>query len=321
MVRELLKVENLKTYFFTEEGVVKAVDGVTFDIKRGEIFCLVGETGCGKSVTALSIMRLVRPPGKIVDGKIIFEGKDLLKLNEEEMREIRGKKIAMIFQNPLTSLNPVFTIGFQVGEPLEVHEKLSSNKIRKIVINLLRRVRIPDPEIRVNAYPHQLSGGMRQRSMIAMMISCKPSLLIADEPTTALDVTIQAQILKLIIELKDELGSAILLITHDFGVVAEVGDRVGVMYLGNLVELGNVEDLFREPMHPYTRGLLNALPLKLKRKSMLETIPGSLSSPINPPPGCKFHPRCKYAMPVCSKLPPPQVYVGNDRWVACHLYN
>jgi len=316
----LLSVENLRTYFYLSRGVVKAVDGVSFNIMRDEVFSLVGETGCGKSVTALSILRLIGPPGKIVSGKVMFEGRNLLELSEADMRKIRGKEIAMIFQNPMTSLNPILTVGFQIGEPLMAHFGEDKKSAISKAIKLIRRVKIPDPDIRARYYPHQFSGGMRQRALIAMMISCRPKLLIADEPTTALDVTIQAQILDLLMELKKDYKTSMLMITHDFGVVAEMSDRVGVMYLGNIVEMGEVEEVFKNPLHPYTKGLIACLPLKPERKKKLEHIPGVLPSPINPPRGCKFHPRCKYAMDICRKKPPETIDLGGHI-VACHMYS
>lgn len=320
MNKTLLEVRDLKTYFYTGEGVVKAVDGVTFDIKEGEIFCLVGETGCGKSVTSLSIMRLVPKPGKIVGGKIFFKGKNLLELSEDEMRKIRGKEISMIFQNPMTSLNPVYTVGFQIAEPIMIHQKLKKREAWKKAIEMIAAVKIPDPEARAKSYPHQLSGGMRQRAMIAMMLSCNPSLLIADEPTTALDVTIQAQILELMKELREKFNTSILMITHDLGVVAEIADRVGVMYAGNIVELADVESIFENPKHPYTQGLLRTIPTKGKKKSELEIIPGNVPNLVNPPPGCRFHPRCKYAMEICKKEKPKMIEIEKGHFVACHLY-
>jgi len=320
MNKTLLEVRDLKTYFYTEEGVVKAVDGVTFDIKEGEIFCLVGETGCGKSVTSLSIMRLVPKPGKIVGGEIFFKGKNLLELSEDEMRKIRGKEISMIFQNPMTSLNPVYTVGFQIAEPIMIHQKLKKRETWKKAIEMIAAVKIPDPEARAKSYPHQLSGGMRQRAMIAMMLSCNPSFLIADEPTTALDVTIQAQILELIKELREKFNTSILMITHDLGVVAEIADRVGVMYAGGIIELADVESIFENPKHPYTQGLLRTIPTKGKKKSELEIIPGNVPNLVNPPPGCRFHPRCKYAMEICKKEKPKMIEIEKGHFVACHLY-
>jgi len=326
MPEPILKIRGLKTYFFLEEGVVKAVDGVDLDIKKGEILGLVGETGCGKSVTALSILRLIQSPGKIVEGKVIFEGEDLLKKSSEEMRKIRGTKISMIFQDPHTSLDPVFTIGSQIAEPIELHQVeeqhlMSAEEVPKKVIEMLKLVRIPDAEQRVAEYPHQFSGGMKQRAMIAMMLSCNPSLLIADEPTTSLDVTIQAQILDLMRDLRRKLGASVLLITHNLGVVAEMCDRVAVMYAGNIVEQAEIMTLFRSPKHPYTKALLAAVPKVGTKKRKLETIPGMVPSLITPPPGCKFHPRCSYVMDICRKEFPQMIEIGKGNSVRCYLYS
>jgi oligopeptide/dipeptide ABC transporter ATP-binding protein len=321
----LLKVQGLKTYFFLERGVVKAVDGVNFEIKKGEILGVVGETGCGKSVTALSIMRLILRPGKIVEGKIIFEGEDLLKKSREEMRKIRGTKIAMIFQDPHTSLDPVFTIGSQIAEPIALHQVEEQNlmKLEDVpgkVMEMLKLVGIPDPEQRVTEYPHQFSGGMKQRAIIGMMLSCNPALLIADEPTTAVDVTIQAQILDLMRELRRKLGTSIMIITHNLGLIVEMCERVAVMYAGNMVEQADTMALFENPAHPYTRALLAAVPKVGAERKELETIPGMVPSLIHPPPGCKFHPRCPHAMDVCRKKFPETVEVGKGHSVNCHLY-
>jgi len=325
----LLKVEDLHTYFYTYEGVVKAVDGVSFDIKKGEIFGLVGETGCGKSVTALSIIGLIDEPGRIESGKIIFKGKDMLKLSEEERRKIRGKGITMIFQEPMTALNPVYTIGDQILEILLLHKhgienikkapKELKEKEKKNVIEMLKLVRMPDPERTINSYPHELSGGMRQRAMIAMMLATQPALLIADEPTTALDVTVQAQILNILMDMKNKLGISILLITHDLGVVAEICDRVAVMYAGNIVEIGDVYSIFKKPLHPYTRGLMAAIPSMAEKKEELKYIRGSVPNLIYPPSGCRFHPRCEYAKDICKKERPKLVEVEPGHWVACHF--
>jgi oligopeptide/dipeptide ABC transporter ATP-binding protein len=327
MSETLLKVQGLKTYFFLERGVVRAVDGVDFEIKKGEILGLVGETGCGKSVTALSILRLIQsPPGKIFEGKIIFEDEDLLKKSSEEMRKLRGTKISMIFQDPHTCLDPVFTIGYQIAEPIELHQVeeqhlMRAEEVPKKVIDMLKLVRIPDPEQRVAEYPHQFSGGMKQRAIIAMMISGNPSLLIADEPTTALDVTIQAQILDLMRDLRRRLGTSILLITHNLGVVAEMCDRVAVMYAGNIVEQAEIMTLFKSPKHPYTKALLAAVPKVGSKKKELETIPGTVPSLITPPPGCKFHPRCPYVMDICRKKFPQMTKIGKEHLVRCYLYS
>jgi len=325
MSEPLLKVQGLKTYFFLERGVVKAVDGVDFEMKKGEILGLVGETGCGKSVTALSILRLISSPGKTVEGKVIFEGEDLLKKSGEEMRRIRGTKIAMIFQDPHTSLDPVFTIGYQIAEPIELHQVIeqhliSAEEVPRKVIEMLKLVGIPDPEQRVTEYPHQFSGGMKQRAMIGMMVSCNPSMLIADEPTTAVDVTIQAQILDLMRELRRKLGTSILIITHNLGVIVEMCDRVAVMYAGNIVEQADTLTLFESPKHPYTSALLAAVPKVGVERRDLETISGMVPSLINPPPGCKFHPRCSHAMDICRKKFPETVETEKGHLVNCHLY-
>ncbi|HEY3581964.1 MAG TPA: ABC transporter ATP-binding protein [Pyrinomonadaceae bacterium] len=321
----LLEVKNLRTHFPTRAGLVRAVDDVSFYLDRGELLGLVGESGCGKSMTALSIMRLISPPGKIVDGEIFFDGKDLLKLSDAEMREMRGDDIALIFQDPMTSLNPVFTVGEQIAEALRLHRKMSHKDARAATIEAMREVAIPDPARRINDYPHQLSGGMRQRVMIAMALACNPKLLIADEPTTALDVTIQAQILELLNELRKQRELAVLLITHDLGVVAEVADRVAVMYTGRIVEESPVDELFARPKHPYTEGLLRSVP-KLTgddviKKERLETIEGVVPSPTDLPPGCHFAPRCPHRMPRCTEgaIPLYQLEGGVD--VRCVLYD
>jgi len=324
-VSHLLEVIDLKTHFQTREGLVRAVDGVSFYLDRGELLGLVGESGCGKSITALSIMRLVAPPGKIVTGEILFDGRDLLKLSNREMRDVRGDDIAMIFQDPMTSLNPVFTVGEQIAEALRLHRKLSRTDARKAAVEAMREVSIPDPELRVNDYPHQLSGGMRQRVMIAMALACDPKLLIADEPTTALDVTIQAQILELLDHLRQTRELAVLLITHDLGVVAEVADRVAVMYTGKIVEESPVDELFARPKHPYTEGLLRSVP-KLTAKDVmkqerLQTIEGMVPRPNALPPGCHFEPRCPYAMPRCREGEIPLYPAGEGVVVRCVLYD
>lgn len=326
MAEPLLSVQGLKTYFFLERGVVKAVDGVDFEINKGEIFGVVGETGCGKSVTSLSILRLISsPPGKIVEGKVIFEGENLLEKSKEEMRKIRGNKISMIFQDPHTSLDPVFTVGYQIAESIELHQVIeqhliSAEDVPKKVIEMLKLVKIPDPEHRVVEYPHMFSGGMKQRTMIAMMLSCNPSLLIADEPTTAVDVTIQAQILDLMRELRQKLGMSILIITHNLGVIAEMCDRVAVMYAGNIVEQADLKTLFKSPKHPYTHALLEAVPKVGTKKGELASIPGMVPSLITPPPGCKFHPRCSHAMDICRKKFPQMVEIGKGQLARCFLY-
>ncbi len=323
----LIELKGLKTYFYTEDGVVKAVDGVSFTIEPEQTLGVVGESGCGKSVTALSIMGLVpMPPGRIVEGEILFykNGKAvaLHKLNPKgkEYRSIRGKEIAMIFQEPMTSLNPVFTIGYQIMEAIMLHQKVSKKEARKKAIEMLRQVGIPEPEQRVDEYPHQLSGGMRQRAMIAMALSCNPSLLIADEPTTALDVTIQAQVLELMQDLKRKFQAAIMLITHDLGVVAEMCEEVVVMYLGKVVEHAKVRPVFHEPKHPYTQGLLKSIPSLATKKKRLEPIKGVVPDPLSAPPGCPFNPRCPYTMDVCRREMPPLKEVAPDHDVACWLY-
>src|SRR5881394_685997 len=321
----LLEIKNLHTYFHTREGLVCAVEGVSLYLDRGELLGLVGESGCGKSITALSIMRLVAPPGKIVAGEIIFDGRDLLKLSNAEMRAVRGDDIAMIFQDPMTSLNPVFTVGEQIAEALRLHRKLSRPQAREAAIAAMREVAIPDPGTRVNDYPHQLSGGMRQRVMIAMALACDPKLLIADEPTTALDVTIQAQILELLDGLRRSRELAVLLITHDLGVVADVADRVAVMYTGRIVEESSVDELFARPKHPYTEGLLRSVP-KLTSKDVmkqerLQTIEGMVPRPNALPLGCHFEPRCPYAMPRCREGEIPLYPAGEGVVVRCVLYD
>jgi len=321
---ELLKIRDLKTYFFTEEGVAKAVDGVSFSLQERDTLALVGESGCGKSVTALSILRLIPdPPGKIVGGSVLFQGVNLLELSENEMRKIRGNKISMVFQEPLTSLNPVFQIGDQIAEAIQLHQGLKKKKAWEKSVEMLTLVGIPSPEKRVKDYPHQLSGGMRQRVMIAMALSCHPLLLIADEPTTALDVTIQAQILDLINRLKEELGMSLLLITHDLGVVAETAKTVAVMYAGRIVEYANVTELFHNPLHPYTQGLLNSLPrlnLDTKEKCRLEAIPGTIPPILHLPKGCKFSTRCPKVFDSGREAEPELKEVKENHFVRCWLY-
>ncbi|KQR40648.1 ABC transporter ATP-binding protein [Deinococcus sp. Leaf326] len=327
----LLAVNNLKTYFNTDDGVVKSVDGVTFHIKKGETLAVVGESGSGKSVTSLSVMRLIpMPPGKIVEGEILFTGKDgtqknLVTISEAEMRKIRGNDISMIFQEPMTSLNPVYTVGDQIAEAVMLHQNKNRKDAMGVATDMLRFVGIPAPEKRVNEYPHQLSGGMRQRVMIAMALSCNPALLIADEPTTALDVTIQAQILDLMRKLQTDIGMSILFITHNLGVVAEMADRVVVMYGGRVVEEGDVVEIFKAPRHPYTMGLLNSIPrpggeheyVAGQPKKRLEAIPGNVPNPLNLPPGCSFEPRCKFAVPECSQAVPPLEDTGGGHTARC----
>ena len=321
----LLEVNNLHTYFETREGLVCAVEGVSFHLDRGELLGLVGESGCGKSMTALSIMRLVAAPGKIVAGEILFEGTNLLQLSNAEMRHVRGNDIAMIFQDPMTSLNPVFTVGEQIAEALRLHRGLSRKAARAAAIEAMREVSIPDPALRADDYPHQLSGGMRQRVMIAMALACDPKLLIADEPTTALDVTIQAQILDLLNQLRGTRELAVLLITHDLGVVAEVAERVAVMYTGRIVEESPVDELFARPKHPYTEGLLRSVP-KLTAKNVaraerLQTIEGTVPKPTALPPGCHFEPRCQYRMPRCREGEIPLYDVIPGVQVRCILFD
>ncbi|MHC4636239.1 MAG: ABC transporter ATP-binding protein [Planctomycetota bacterium] len=316
----LLTIEDLSTHFYVEGGVAKAVQQVSFSIKKGKTFALVGESGCGKSVTALSIMRLIPyPPGKIVAGTITFEGKKLLKLAERHMRNIRGNEIAMIFQEPMTSLNPVFTVGNQIAEAIKLHQGKSTRQAWAQSVEMLRKVGIPDPQQRVGEYPHQMSGGMRQRVMIAMAVSCEPTLLIADEPTTALDVTIQAQILDLLDDLQKQQGMSILLITHDLGVVAEQADDVGVMYASRMVEMADSVKLFEEPLHPYTQGLLKSLPRLGYTEKRLHTIAGTVPNPLNFPSGCKFHPRCPVGCndKRCQTVEPELREVQPGRCVAC----
>jgi oligopeptide/dipeptide ABC transporter ATP-binding protein len=321
----LLEVRNLHTQFPTRAGLVRAVDGVSFHVDGGELLGLVGESGCGKSITALSVMRLISPPGKIVDGQIIFEGENLLEASEERMREIRGDDIAMIFQDPMTSLNPVYTVGEQIAEALRLHRNMSRAEARAAAIEAMKEVAIPDPARRASDYPHQLSGGMRQRVMIAMALACDPKLLIADEPTTALDVTIQAQILELLNELRETRELGVLLITHDLGVVAEVADRVAVMYTGRIVEESPVEELFARPKHPYTEGLLRSVPkltvAEVKKIERLETIEGIVPSPTALPPGCHFAPRCSHRMPRCEEGRIPLYDLEGNVHVRCVLYD
>lgn len=316
----LLEVKNLKTHFYTHDGILPAVDGVSFKINSGETLCVVGESGCGKSVTAMSILKLVpTPPGKYVEGNILFNGQDILSKTNEEMRKIRGKDIAMIFQEPMTSLNPVYTVGDQIAEAIMIHQGKKKKEAIEIAINMLKKVGIPSPEKRVREYPHQLSGGMRQRVMIAMALSCNPMVLIADEPTTALDVTVQAQILDLMRKMQKETGTAIMFITHDLGVVAEMADRVVVMYAGKIVEEGTVEEIFDDPTHPYTIGLLNSIPqLDGKGKETLHIIKGTVPNLDELPKGCAFHPRCDRVMEICREKKPELISLGNrDRRCAC----
>jgi oligopeptide/dipeptide ABC transporter ATP-binding protein len=319
----ILEVESLRTSFFTADGVVHAVDNVSFNVRRGEAVALVGESGCGKSVTAMSIMRLVAVPGKITAGAVRFKGKNLVDLPEREMRKVRGNDIAMVFQEPMTSLNPVFKIGTQIVEAIRLHRKATKREAWKLAGEMLDLVAIPDPVRRLDDYPHQLSGGMRQRVMIAMALSCNPELLIADEPTTALDVTIQAQIMELLASLQKKLGLAVLLITHDLGVVAEFCERIIVMYTGRVVEEAPVSRLFIEPAHPYTRGLLRSLPSLVPgapARKRLSTIEGMVPSLNALPPGCKFNPRCPDVMPICLGNEPARMIVGEGHDARCYLH-
>ena len=325
MAERLLDVKNLKTYFFTDEGVVRAVDGVDLYIDQGETLGIVGESGCGKSVTALSIMRLIpQPPGKIVEGQILYNGLDLVTIPANKLRKIRGKEISMVFQEPMTSLNPVFTCGEQIAEALRLHEGLGRRDAMDKTVEMLKVVHIPNAERRVKEYPHQLSGGMRQRVMIAMALSCSPNLLIADEPTTALDVTIQAQILELLNELKSKLRMAVMLITHDMGVIAETAQRVVVMYAAKVAEEAPVGDLFKEPLHPYTQGLLRSIPridLAATEHLRLETIPGTVPTLRGDiAPGCRFAPRCPFVKSICTEQDPVLKEVKPGHKVSCWLY-
>ncbi len=317
---KLVEIRDLRTYFFTDAGVVTSVDGVSYDIYKGETLGLVGESGCGKSVTALSIMRLVPdPPGKIVNGEILFKGQDLTGFTNKEMRKIRGNQIGMMFQEPMTSLNPVYTVGDQIIEAITLHLGKTYDEARELAINVLRVVGIPSPEQRVDEYPHQLSGGMKQRVMIAMSLVCKPDLVIADEPTTALDVTIQAQILDLLRYLQKKYGMSILLITHDLGVVAELAHRVVVMYASKVIEQADVKELFANPLHPYTVGLFKSIPKLDGDQKELEPITGVVPNPLDFPDGCHFHPRCPQAMAKCRQEEPPLIEVKPDHLSACWL--
>ncbi|MBK9924052.1 MAG: ABC transporter ATP-binding protein [Anaerolineales bacterium] len=322
--KPLLEVKGLKTYFYTEEGVVRAVDGVDFEVYPGEVLGIVGESGCGKSVTSLSIMRLISKPGRVDAGEILLDGEDLLKFPEDEMIKVRGNRISMIFQQPQTALNPVFKVGEQLAEVLDVHQGLGREAGWQRAINLLKMVGVPDPERRVEAYPHELSGGMAQRVMIAMALACVPELLIADEPTTALDVTIQAQILDLMRDMRKEMNTSVILITHDLGVVAEMAERVAVMYAGEIVEQTDVNSLFDEPMHPYTQGLIGSIPILGEIKERLDVIPGSVPNLVNLPPGCRFAPRCqarlKHALTICTEQKPELTEVKTAHKVRCWLY-
>jgi len=322
--KPLLEVKGLKTYFYTEDGVVRAVDGVSFEVYPGEVLGLVGESGCGKSVTSLSIMRLISKPGHVDAGEILLDGENLLNLPEEEMIKVRGNRISMIFQQPQTALNPVFKVGDQLAEVLNVHQDLGKEAGWNRAVQLLKMVGVPDPARRAEAYPHELSGGMAQRVMIAMALACVPELLVADEPTTALDVTIQAQILDLMRDLRREMGTSVILITHDLGVVAEMADRVAVMYAGEIVEQSDVNALFDEPLHPYTQGLIGSIPVLGQIKEKLDVIPGSVPNLVNLPVGCRFAPRCqarfKYGLNICTEVKPDLVEIKSGHFVRCWLY-
>jgi oligopeptide/dipeptide ABC transporter ATP-binding protein len=320
----LLEVNKLKTYFYTEDGVVKAVDGVDFNVFPGEVLGLVGESGCGKSVTSLSIMRLIGIPGKVIEGEIFFEGRDLLKMSEAEMVDMRGNRISMIFQQPQSSLNPVFKVGDQVAEVLQIHQNMSKEESWERAVDLLRLVGIADPEKKAHAFPHEMSGGQAQRVMIAMALALNPQLLIADEPTTALDVTIQAQILDLMRDLRNRMGTSVILITHDLGVISEMADRVAVMYAGRIVEQTNIKSVFDRPLHPYTQGLIASIPVLGKIKDRLDVIPGSVPNLINLPEGCKFAPRCRaridHKLTICTEVEPDLLTVLPKHNVRCWLY-
>jgi len=319
----LLEIKGLKTHFATDDGILRAVDGVDITINKGETLCVVGESGCGKTVTAMSILKLIAmPPGRIVAGQILFEGRDLVPLTSRQLDEVRAKEIGFIFQEPMTSLNPVLTVGEQIAESLRCHESVTRKQAVERTIEMLKLVQIPNAEGRVHHYPHQFSGGMRQRVMIAMALACKPKLVIADEPTTALDVTIQAQILDLLQDMKDRFGMAVMLITHAMGVVAETAQRVVVMYAGKVVEEAQVDDLFGDPRHPYTQGLIRSIPRidrDSEHKKRLEAISGSVPVLINPAPGCRFAPRCRFAMDVCAAREPALREIAPGHRMACHL--
>jgi oligopeptide/dipeptide ABC transporter ATP-binding protein len=320
----ILEIDGLRTYFFTRDGVVKAVDGVDIKVDRGEVLGLVGESGCGKSVTSMSVLRLVSQPGEIVEGSVWFKGEDLLQRSEKQMRDIRGDRISMIFQQPVSSLNPVYPTGYQIAEVYKVHENLKMKVGEERALDMLEAVGIPDPQRRLAAYPHELSGGMAQRVMIAMALAAGPELLIADEPTTALDVTIQAQILDLMMQLREEFGMAIILITHDLGIVAETADRVAVMYAGQIVEETDTVTLFDEPKHPYTQGLIGSIPIAGSRREWLEVIPGRVPNLIDLPPGCRFASRCRARveneLKICTEIEPELEPVAVGHRVRCWLY-
>jgi peptide/nickel transport system ATP-binding protein/oligopeptide transport system ATP-binding protein len=316
--KPLLEVRDLTVHFLTEEGVIRAVESVSFEIFPGEILGLVGESGCGKSVTGLSLLKLIPiPPGRIVSGDILFDGRNLLNLEEKEMEKVRGNDISMIFQEPMTSLNPVFTIGDQIVEAILLHQGLDKTEARRRAIEMLARVKIPSPEKLIDSYPHQLSGGMRQRAMIAMALSCQPKLLIADEPTTALDVTIQAEVLQLLKEIQQEMGMSVMLITHDLGVISEIADRVAVMYAGRVFEYGPLEAVFGKMRNPYTHGLMNSIPQLTEKKNRLNAIPGQVPDAMRLPAGCKFHPRCYLMIEDCKKEEPRLFQVNGDHFSRC----
>jgi len=325
MPEPILQVRDLSVHFYTYAGIVKAIEKVSFDVYKGETFALVGETGCGKTVTSRALTQLIESPGRIVGGKVIYYSSkgpiNLLELGEEDIREIRGNEIAYIFQDPHASLDPLYTVGYQIAEGMEVHQRIKNIKegIKK-AIEILRSVLIPDAEKRVQNYPHELSGGMKQRVVIGTSIANDPKILVADEPTTALDVTVQAQILDLINKLKERYHATVILITHNLGVVAETADRVGVMYAGKIVEIGSVGQIFKNPLHPYTKGLLKAVPNPMVKSERLEAIPGTVPNLITPPGGCRFHPRCPYATEICKQKPPELVEIEDGHFVACHLY-
>lgn len=322
MSKELLKVNNLKTYFYSDRGIVKAVDDVSFYVNEGETLGVVGESGCGKSIACMSLVRLVEtPPGKYAGGEILFNGEDMLKVSDARIRQIRGNYISFIFQEPMTSLNPVFKIGRQISEALILHKRMSKDEAYKESIRMLELVKIPNPERAVDDYPFALSGGMRQRAMIAMALACEPKLLIADEPTTALDVTIQAQILELMNELKEKTNASIIFITHDLGVIAEMSDRVMVMYAGKVVETASTIEIFKNPRHPYTIGLISSKPDMSTESTRLNVIPGNVPDLINLPSGCPFHPRCDKAMDICKRQFPAAKSLDEEHKISCHLYS
>lgn len=321
MAETILSINDLKTYFYTDGGVVPAVDGLDFSLKQGEVLAIVGESGCGKSVTSLSILRLIKsPPGKIVGGSILYAGEDLVAATEKRMQQIRGNDISMIFQEPMTSLNPVYTIGHQLIAPILLHQKVTKERAREIAVEMIKLVGIPDPEQMLNRYPHQISGGMRQRIMIAMALACKPKIIIADEPTTALDVTIQAQIMNLLKELQEKTGTSIILITHDLGIVAHIADHILVMYAGKAVEYSDLRGLYAHPLHPYTEGLLKSIPNLSTVDKRLFNIPGNIPSPKNLPKGCAFSPRCPFCKEIC-KQEMPEMVETDGRKVRCWKYS